>query len=343
MKKIKILYIEDSAENRLLVRRVLEAENYEVLDAEDGPAGIKKAESECPDLILMDIMMPGMDGREVTTRLRGILALKKTPIVALTANVIKGEKERALVAGCDGYLQKPIDVDRFVEQLQGYLNGKQESLTPEEEIVYLRQYNKRLAEHLELKTQRLSSLTEINKQLSNMSFTDELTGLPNRRYLNRRLREEMALSRRIKNPFACIMVDLDHFKQINDSLGHLAGDGVLQSVAKILSVDKRDYDVVGRYGGEEFLLLLPQVHAPIAKSIAERLKNRVERTDLLTGTGKVVHLTISLGIAIYNLEETLSEDELILRSDQALYQAKAEGRNRIVLFGENKQKPSSEK
>ena len=333
MEKIKILYIEDNAENRLLVRRVLETEGYLVLEAEDGISGIRKAKSEQPDLILMDIMMPGLDGREVTTRLRGVPHLEKIPIIALTASVMRGDRERAVAAGCDGYLQKPIDVDRLPDQIEEFLKGKRESLSPEEEVQYLREHNKRLAERLEQKVERLTDISEANKRLADMSLTDELTGLPNRRYLNRRSREELAMAQRFKSPLSCIMLDLDHFKQVNDSLGHQAGDAVLQSLAKVLCAGKREYDVIGRYGGEEFLVLLPQVDAQGAIIVAERLRKKVEETNLLTNLGKPARLTISLGVATFNNLENLSEEDLIHRADEALYRAKAEGRNRSVMFG----------
>lgn len=329
----KILYIEDNPENRLLIHRVLEAEGYEVIDAEDGLSGVKKAQAEKPDLILMDIMMPGLDGREVTTRLRGIPSLEKTPIIALTASVMRGDQERAVAAGCNGYLQKPIDVDRLPDQIEEFLKGKREYLSPEDEVQYLREHNKRLAERLEQKVERLTDISEANKRLADMSLTDELTGLPNRRYLNRRLREELAMAKRFRSPLSCIMVDLDYFKQTNDTLGHQAGDAVLQSLAKVLCADKREYDVVGRYGGEEFLFLLPQVDASGAMIMAERLRKKVEATDLMTNFGKPVRLTISLGVTTFT-GENLTEEDLIRRADEALYRAKADGRNRSVMFGE---------
>ena len=326
MEKIKILYIEDNAENRLLIRRVLETEGYLVLEAEDGISGIRNAQSERPDLILMDIMMPGLDGREVTTRLRSIPHLERTPIIALTASVMKGDRERALAAGCDSYLSKPIDVDRLPDQIEEFLKGKRESLNPEEEVQYLREHNKRLAERLEQKVERLTDISEANKRLADISLTDELTGLPNRRYLNRRLREELAMAKRFKSPLSCIILDLDHFKQINDTLGHQAGDAVLQSLAKVLCVGKREYDVIGRYGGEEFLVLLPQVDAQGAITVAERLREKVEEIDLAAISSRPVRLTISLGVATFN-GEAISEEDLIRRADDSLYRAKAEGRN----------------
>jgi two-component system cell cycle response regulator len=329
--KIRILYIEDNAENRLLIRRVLEPEGYEVLEAENGPDGIEKAKTARPNLILIDIMMPGINGREATTLLRSIPHLGKTPIIALTASAVKGSRELSLAAGCDGYLQKPIDVDRLPAQIEQFLQGKRERLAVEEEVEYLREMNKRLAERLEQKVRRLSDVSETNRRLADISLTDELTGLPNRRYLNRRLREELTMARRFKTPLSCVMVDVDHFKKFNDTLGHQAGDTVLQSLAKLLCTDKRDYDVVGRYGGEEFLLLLPQVDGPGALALAERLREKVEEASLAP-SGTPQRVNISLGVATFNGDD-LNEEDLIRQADEALYEAKAAGRNRSVMFG----------
>lgn len=121
----KILYIEDNRENRTLVKRVLEAEGYVVLEADDGPSGLRVIEEEIPALILMDINLPEIDGYEVTTQLRQMEALDGVPIVALTANVLRGDRERSLDAGCDGYIQKPIDVDLLPAQIGAFLRQAQ--------------------------------------------------------------------------------------------------------------------------------------------------------------------------------------------------------------------------
>ena len=161
-KKGSVLYIEDNFENKLLVRRILESAGYEVLEADAGIAGIQLARARRPDLILMDLNIPGMDGYEATTKIKSIDALSHTPVVAVTANVLKGDKERSLVAGCDGYLQKPIDPDTFVPMIEEYLRGKVERVERQAESHYLRKYSEQLVARLE---QKILELEKANKEL----------------------------------------------------------------------------------------------------------------------------------------------------------------------------------
>jgi len=167
-KKPKILYVEDNFMNRMLVRRLLEAHGYTVLEAEDGLSGIKVAQEELPDLILMDINIPGMDGFEATTKLKGIEGLKDTPIVALTAKVMDGDRQRALTAGCDGYIAKPINVDTLPGLIQDFLAGKREIIAVAEERVYLREYSQKLVDRLQ---EKIEELTKANEELRH---TDEM-------------------------------------------------------------------------------------------------------------------------------------------------------------------------
>jgi len=160
----RILYIEDNLSNRMLVRRLLEASGFEMLEAEDGINGIKIAQAELPDLILMDINIPGMDGYEATTRLKNIEQTQAIPIVAVTANVMKGDREKSLIAGCDGYIQKPIDPESFTDQVLSFLGGKREIVEEKKESRYLKEYSKKLVEKLEVK---VIELEEKNKQILN--------------------------------------------------------------------------------------------------------------------------------------------------------------------------------
>ena len=159
-KKAKILYIEDNPENRMLVRAILEAEGYTVVDAEDGLAGIEAAVREEPALILLDVNLPGIDGYEVVAILKSFPALANTPVIALTAYAMEGDRQRTLVAGCDGYIQKPIDVDAFPRQVEEFLHGKREHVEEREEGVYLRELNQRLVYRLVNQVEELKRLNQ---------------------------------------------------------------------------------------------------------------------------------------------------------------------------------------
>ena len=157
----KILYVEDNAANRLLVQQVLEGVGHTMLEAIDGLSGIKAAREQQPDLILLDINIPGMDGYETATRIKSFPALSSIPIIALTAKVMAGDRERALTAGCDGYIAKPIDVDELPRQVTEFLNGRRDKVSVEQESVYLREYNERLVDHLEQKVKELTTANQV--------------------------------------------------------------------------------------------------------------------------------------------------------------------------------------
>ncbi len=158
----KILYIEDDSMSRLLVRRILETRGYTVLEAQGGLAGLQIAQAEVPDLILMDLNLPDLDGYAVTTKLKGMPELQNTPIIALTANTMDGDRELSLVSGCDGYITKPIDVTRLVTQVEESLKGQRETLRSSQEQRYLREYRDRLVDRLE---QKVRELTALNAEL----------------------------------------------------------------------------------------------------------------------------------------------------------------------------------
>jgi signal transduction histidine kinase len=158
---LKILHVEDNIANRILVRQILESEGYHVVEATDGLSGIKMALQELPDLILIDINIPGMDGYETATRIRSLPKLTGVPIIAVTAKVMAGDRERALTAGCDGYLTKPIDAIEFPRQIAEFLGGRRDLVPREQENTYLREYNERLVSHLEQKVRELTAANEV--------------------------------------------------------------------------------------------------------------------------------------------------------------------------------------
>jgi signal transduction histidine kinase len=166
--QIRILYVEDDAPSRMLVKQVLQFAGYKVFEAEDGMTGIRVAQEAKPDLILMDINMPGLDGHEAATKIKSLPGMSDLPIIAVTANVMEGDRERALTAGCDGYLAKPIDVDALPDQITEFLRGRRERVDMAAERDYLREYSERLVDKLE---EKVAELTVANEKLQR---SDEL-------------------------------------------------------------------------------------------------------------------------------------------------------------------------
>src|SRR4029079_1538910 len=201
-----------------------------------GREALNKVEASPPELILLDVMMPEMDGFEVARRIKGNDQLPFIPIIMQTALDSTDNKVEGLEAGADDYITKPIDFAELKARLTSMLRIK------------------RLQEELE---EREHQLLEANERLKHMSQTDGLTGLDNRRHLEERLREMFEHAKRLNEPFSCVMCDLDRFKSVNDTYGHQAGDAVLRQLAGMLTGAVREVDRVGRYGGEEFMLLLP--------------------------------------------------------------------------------------
>jgi diguanylate cyclase (GGDEF)-like protein len=193
---------------------------------------------------------------------------------------------------------------------------------------------------LSLVTEGMLARDYSNETLLRFAFTDYLTGLKTRGYFEQQLDLELARAERRSTPLALLMIDIDHFKRLNDTYGHHAGDLVLRDVAAILARDLREIDTAARYGGEEFILLLPETDRQGAKLVAQRLRFAVEQTNFFTGVGgaatnQVEHITISIGVALFP-EEIHVKRELVEASDAALYEAKARGRNRVVLYSEIK-------
>jgi diguanylate cyclase (GGDEF)-like protein len=220
------------------------------------------------------------------------------------------DKVEGLEAGADDYITKPIDFAELKARLRSMLRIK------------------RLQDALE---EREKELLEVNERLRYMSQTDALTGLDNRRNLNERIDEMFAHAKRLDEPFSLVMADLDKFKSVNDTYGHQAGDEVLKQLAAILKEEAREIDRVGRYGGEEFMLLLPGALIDDAYTFAERVRNRIER-HTFTFPGGTLTRTASFGVAAWPHEKIREADDLVRSSDDALYVAKETGRNRVVCF-----------
>jgi two-component system, cell cycle response regulator len=305
-----ILIVDDSEDNVELLRARLEAWGFRTASATDGAKAIEAVLQTPPDLILLDVMMPNVDGMEVARRIKGNSALPFIPIIMQTALDSIENKIEGLDAGADDYITKPINFAELRARVRSLLRIKA------------------LQEKLE---RRERELAEMNERLLRISQTDGLTGLLNRRHLEERLREMFEHSTRLNEPLGCVMLDIDHFKSVNDTHGHQAGDAILRQFADILTDVARDIDRVGRYGGEEFMILLPASSLEDAVSFAERVRRAVEERTF-TFEGGEVKRTLSAGVSAWPHPQVRDCDTLIRAADDALYVAKERGRNRVTPF-----------
>ncbi len=299
----RILLADDDETMREYVAKLLESHGMQVVMAEDGHRALAKARDSQIDLVLLDIVMPGLDGLDCCRLIKGMHADGFLPVMLLTARSDTDSRVAGLRIGADDYVSKPFDEREMLARVHNLLRLK------------------RLHDHINDSKERLAAL----------AVQDELTGLYNYRYLHTRLQEEFKRAERYREPLSCVMVDVDHFKRINDRFGHDAGDEALRELSVRLRRAVREVDVVARYGGEEFLLVLPSTNFSGALAVAERVWRSVTQ-DAFTFGGQVERVSVSIGVAVYPSRDIKSKDQLIKAADRALYQAKHEGRDRICVF-----------
>ncbi len=298
-----ILIVEDSPSQRRRIRAALEESGRfdRILEARDGIEGLKRLLSEPVDLVLCDLEMPGLDGSKllrVSHDARG----RAIPFLVLTGVQDVERNARLLRQGARDAITKPFHVVDLIARIDLHL-----------ELVRLQE-----------------ELIEKNRMLEELSVTDALTGLRNRRYLDEILRLDFVRAQRFGHPLALAMADLDHFKQVNDSYGHPAGDRVLRAVSEGLAGRLRASDVAGRYGGEEFLWILTGVPLSGARVAVERWRSEVEDSPVTLEDGRTVEVSVSIGLASFR-PEMRDPSELVAAADAALYDAKAAGRNRVCV------------
>src|SRR5690349_18811019 len=306
----RVLIVDDHEDNIELLRARLESWGFATESAADGEQALQLIEQSPPDLILLDVMMPKIDGIEVARRVKGNRDLPFIPIIMQTALDATENKVEGLEAGADDYITKPIDFAELKARVNSMLRIK------------------RLQDALE---ERERQLLEANERLRYMSQTDSLTGLDNRRVLEERLAEMFEHAKRLNEPFSCVMCDLDRFKSVNDTYGHQAGDAVLKQFARILENEAREIDRVGRYGGEEFVILLPGTVLDAGVTFAERVRKAVE-AHTFTFEGGTLKRTASFGVAGWPHPAVTHCEALVKTADEALYVAKETGRNKVVRF-----------
>jgi two-component system, cell cycle response regulator len=289
----KVLMIDNARMMHLAVKARLADQDIEFASAYGGEEGLAAAENFRPDVILLDIDMPEMDGFEVCRRLKANPNTAAVQVVFLTGETSTEQKVKGLNLGAVDYVTKPFDIAELKARVRACLRTK-----------YLLDL---LAQH---------------------AMIDGLTGLWNRAYLTSRLQGELSLTQRSGGVLSCVMADVDHFKSINDTYGHGVGDQVLQAIAKTMKAQCRNEDIACRYGGEELVILMPNVPAPGAHAAAQRMLGALAALTIPVDS-QPLKVTCSFGVADSSQEPSPA---IVERADQALYASKRAGRNRVSIF-----------
>jgi diguanylate cyclase (GGDEF)-like protein len=306
------------------LRSALEDFGYAFVEAHDGTEVLTALRKAQPDLLLLDVEMPGLGGVEITRIVKanqGTGGFGFIPVILMTARRTAGKVE-GLELGADDYLTKPFDMMELAARVRSMLRLKalQDALVEK---------NKEL-------DRANRELEEKRQELLLLSRTDGLTQLINRRHFEERLAAEFARATRYHAPLSCFLLDIDHFKKVNDTWGHPFGDIVLKEVAGVARRALRDVDVLARYGGEELVALLPETTSEQAWRVAERVRLGIEAMRLTNRSAAqpvVVRCTASIGVATYPGEGIDSAEALVQAADECLYVAKQSGRNQVRLNG----------
>jgi len=291
-----VLVAEDDVISRRRLEKRLAEWGYDVVAVEDGKQAWEVLQgNDPPPLALLDWMMPKLDGPEICTRLRQNAHAPYTYVILVTGKSAVEDIVAGLEAGADDYVAKPFN-----------------------------------AQELEVRLRIGRRIVAMQAELQVRATRDPLTGAWNRRASTDALTRELERARRTRGSVAAILADIDHFKLVNDENGHLAGDEVLSEFVRRLTATARPYDTVGRYGGEEFLVVLADCDEAMATGVAERMRANIDGTPF-SAAGRSLTVSASFGVAAAQLGETL--DGLLARVDEALYNAKNQGRNRVVIAG----------
>ena len=305
---MRVLVADDERLTRRILEDTLTGWGYEVIMAADGDEAWDVLQSEnAPSLAILDWVMPGLDGIEICRRLRMREGDDYVYAILLTAKTDPEDIIKGLESGADDYMVKPFN---------------------EEELKYRIKIGARIV--------------DLEQRVLNLARTDPLTELANRRAFMERLEAESNRAQRQDQTLGIIILDLDHFKAINDNYGHQVGDLVLREVGRGLCSACRSYDFIGRYGGEEFIVGLPGTDLDVVNRTAERIRISLEKNQIaLTNEDRFVSITASLGVAVLDKSSDESIDSLIKRADEALYVAKSEGRNRVVISHHRNRRPKN--
>jgi two-component system cell cycle response regulator len=301
---MKALIVDDEVGFRKLLSLMLRKRAYEIIEVSNGVEAWEILQREKIQLVLTDWVMPDMDGVELTRRIREANFDYYVYIILLTARTSTQDIIAGLEAGADDYIIKPFDVDELRARL-----------TISERILGLER-----------------KLRDTLSQMREMAMHDSLTGTFNRRAIYGVIEEELSRSKREEKPLSLILMDIDHFKNVNDQFGHAAGDEALRQVAQALKDHIRPYDCVARWGGEEFLVVVPGSNLEETKELAERLRIAVATLKIQVDEGELFPLNGSFGVTTAKADSDVTIDRLVQRADEVMYLAKEQGRNRVCAL-----------
>lgn len=302
---MRILLAEDDAVSCLLLEETLQHWGYEITVATNGLAAWRELQApDAPRLAILDWMMPRMDGLEICRELRKLTDRPYTYVLLLTAKGTKQDMVQGLESGADDYLTKPVDP----AELKARLGAGQRILDLQDKLL------------------------AAQEALRHLATRDPLTSLWNHGAIMEILERELARGQREGSPVGVIMGDLDHFKRINDTHGHMVGDAVLREAAQRMREVLRSYDMIGRYGGEEFLIVLPACDAATTTALAERIRESIAQM-IIDPSDQALPVTISFGTTASDQVQAVDAGRLLRTADAALYRAKHAGRNRVVASG----------
>ncbi len=309
--KLSILIVDDNPDNLLLLESMLEDFGINIVSALNGKEAIECAHRYDFALILLDVMMPEMDGYETATQLKKSQKTKHIPIIFLTALAQSDrDLEKGYEVGAVDFLLKPIEPIVLESKVRIFLE---------------------MARRQEKLTEATQLIKKQNIKLEQKAIRDSLTGLFNHEYLKEQLADEVQRASRYHSHLSFLLLDLDHFKNVNDSCGHPFGDYVLHEFARRVTNMTRHSDVFARYGGEEFALIMPHTDSHSALLVAEKIRSEISSKEFSSG-GHSRSITVSIGICSFFGDKIVSPGEFIELADNALYQAKGSGRNRVILY-----------
>lgn len=299
-----ILIVDDTEDNLEILGDILTFNGHKVQAARSGEEALKRVQESRPDLILLDILMPGMDGFEVCTRLKASESTKDIPVIFVSSMADIDSKVKGFKVGAIDYINKPFQFAEILARVNT-------------QVTMLR-----LHRHLEMQ----------NAELERLANTDYLTDLFNRRCFFHAAEKKLAGANLCGAPISITLIDLDHFKHVNDTHGHLVGDRVLVHVAQLIRTHCREHDVAARYGGEEFVILHSAVDSQAAFRVVEGIRKAVELTPFLHER-EAIGVTLSAGVVDTKGRMDCSRiDDVLALADIALYRAKDGGRNQVVIF-----------